>query len=102
MSNIVEIRDLSEVDNSAVSFIILYQSNCGTCDIAKKMISIVAETIIDINYYQLNFTGKGDLVLKYKIKSIPYFLVIKNGEVVESFAAFNSVTYIYELLSKYM
>ncbi len=102
MSNILEIDNFSEIDNKSVALILLYQNFCGTCDIAKRMVNIVSNTLPSIKYYQLNFTGKGDIVLKYKVRSIPYFLVMKDNQIVESFAAFHSVTYLYELLNKYM
>ncbi len=93
---------MNEIDDKSISFILLYQNTCGTCDIAKKMIEVIAESLPSIKYYKLNFVSNGDIVLKYKIRSIPYFLVIKDKQVVESFAAFHSVTYLYELLSKYL
>ncbi len=102
MSNIIEINNINEIEDNSISFILLYQNTCGTCDIAKRMVNVVAESLPNIKYYQMNFAGKGDIVLKYQVRSIPYFILIKDNEIVESFSAFHSVTYLYELLSKYL
>ncbi len=102
MSNLIEINKLDEIDNGTISLVTIYQTNCGTCDVAKMMIEIVSETLKNVNFYKLNITGKSDIILKYKIRSVPYFLLLKDGEVIESFAAFHSVTYLYEFIRKYI
>ncbi len=102
MSNIIEINSIDEIDKKCISLIVVYQSNCGTCDIAKKMVEIVSDSLKEVKYYKLNLVGKEDIVLKYKIKSIPFFLIFKEGEVLDTFTAFHSVIYLYDLLKKYL
>ena len=48
---------------------------------------------LDLNYYE-------SLSTQYKVSSVPVLIIVKDNEVVDTIFRFESVTSIYEILSK--
>ncbi|UTH09905.1 glutaredoxin family protein [Macrococcoides canis] len=90
-------KDLKRVQEDYIIF--GYTPFCGTCKLAEKMLDIVNMSLkldilkLDLNYYE-------SLSTQYKISSVPVLLIVKNNEVVDMMFRFESVTSIYEILSK--
>jgi thiol-disulfide isomerase/thioredoxin len=79
----------------------LYTPFCGTCQLAKKMLSVVEELLpaLAIHAANLNFLPKQ--AIEWGIESVPCLLIFENGTVTHKKYAFHSVEYIYLILKEY-
>lgn len=73
-----DIKDLTIVD--------FYADWCGPC----KMLSQVLEQLDDINIIKINVDENEELAKKYKVMSIPYLLIVKDGEIKKELLGFRS------------
>jgi thioredoxin 1 len=92
--NIQELEGLSKADKPVI--ILAYTTMCGTCESAKRMLSIVSEMRKDLSFFQINVNLSPQVIREYDLTSVPGFLVFKNGIVIDQFYAFHSVTYLFE------
>ena len=78
-----------------------FATMCKTCDISETMLSVVAETK-QISYERINLNFYTGLIEYYQIRSAPALLLFKNGELVKEVYAFQSVTYLNEVLEAFL
>ena len=76
----------------------LYTPMCGTCAVAEKMMHVVEHLLPNVKIGKANIKFTEQLAFDEKIESVPCLLIANRGEVVEKIYAFQSVTYLYELL----
>lgn len=74
---------------------------CANCMIAERMLGIVQE-IKGFEYTSINLNFHKDLIEKYEIRSAPALLLFKHGELVKEVYAFQSVTYLSEVMDEFM
>lgn len=102
MSTISELTEEQLLQISSMelgSAAILFTSPfCGTCKVAVKMLEIVQATGVPYHMYQANINFTPHFRDQWKIKSIPSLVLIKNGNVVDTIYAMQSVSSIYERL----
>ena len=90
----------THLSNADEFWLYLYTPMCGTCQIASKMMTVVAELMPSV------IIGKSDLnylpqkAIDWQIESVPCLLHVKKGIVVKKYYAFHSVPYLVEILSK--
>lgn len=82
-----------------LSVTLVYTSMCGTCEMAKRMLSVISESMKDIAFYQMNANLYPDVINAYDISSVPCFLIFKRGVLVDQFYAFHSVSFLYERIN---
>ncbi len=75
---IEDIKNLTIID--------FYADWCGPC----KMLSQVLEQLEDIDIIKINVDEHEDLAKKYKVMSIPYLLIVKNGKIEKELLGFKS------------
>ena len=63
-----------------------YANWCGPC----KMLGIVLEDLTDVNILKVNVDENEALAKEYKVMSIPYLLIIKDGEIKKELIGFRS------------
>ncbi len=80
------------------NIIYLYTPLCGTCQVAKKMLSVVNELLptTDIGICDLNYIP--EFAREWEIESVPCLLITENDIVKEKIYAFQSVEYLYNKL----
>lgn len=76
----------------------VYTPMCGTCQLAKKMLTVVEAAIVDLKIGMLNLNYAPQLAREYAIESVPCLLVFENGTLVKKLYAFHSVEYLYREL----
>jgi thiol-disulfide isomerase/thioredoxin len=93
---------LEYIDSNKNICVLVYTSLCGTCESAKVMLNIISETIKDVLYYKVNVNFNTTIIKDYNISSIPCFLIYKEGELIDQFYAFHSVTFLYDKIKQIM
>lgn len=78
-----------------------YAPICANCTIAERMLGIVGE-MKGFDYTSINLNFHKDLIEKYQIRSAPALLLFKQGELVKEVYAFQSVTYLSEVMDEFM
>lgn len=73
-------------DLEGLYLIDFYADWCGPC----KMLGNVLEQLEDINILKVNVDENEELAKEYKVMSIPYLLLIKDGEVKKELIGFRS------------
>lgn len=73
-------------DLKGLYIIDFYADWCGPC----KMLGKVLEQLEDINILKINVDENEELAKEYKVMSIPYLLIIKDGEVKKELLGFRS------------
>ena len=81
--------------------IYFYTPLCGTCQLASQMVTLTEKLLPEWQIGQCNLNYVPDMARKFTIESVPCLLVLKSGKLLNKIYAFHSVTYLYELLSKY-
>ncbi|WP_226580268.1 thioredoxin family protein [Halobacillus litoralis] len=91
-----------KIESDQMSLVFVHSPFCGTCHLARKMLSTL-EALFDKGiFYEMNASLHPDLMERYKIKSVPCLLVAKNGEILEKIYAFQSVPYLHERIVNYV
>lgn len=78
----------------------LYAPMCGTCQVASKMLEVVAELLPNVQIGQANLNYVEDLAIDQKIESVPCLIIAQNGQIQEKIYAFQSVPFLYNQLRK--
>ena len=73
-------------DLKGLYIIDFYADWCGPC----KMLGMVLEQLNDINILKVDVDEHEDLAKEYKVMSIPYLLLIKDGEIKKELIGFKS------------
>ncbi|MCM3651550.1 thioredoxin family protein [Metabacillus litoralis] len=84
-----------------VTYLYLYTPMCGTCQVAKRMLSVVEELFPTIRIYSLNLNYFPSEAKELEIESVPCLLILENGLEKERVYAFQSVGFLHELIKKY-
>jgi len=79
----------------------LYTPLCGTCQLAKKMLTIVEEAIPSISIYMKDLNYIPTYAEKWQIESVPCLLIFQNGEIKLKKYAFHSLEHIYEVIQQH-
>lgn len=61
----------------------LYADWCGPCKMMGPVLESISEDYEDVKFAKLNVDDNSDIAAKYGVQSIPNFLFIKNGELVD-------------------
>ncbi|MFC5773003.1 thioredoxin family protein [Ectobacillus antri] len=71
---------------------------CGTCQLAKKMLTVVEAALPELEIGMVDLNYAPDLARTYEIASVPCLLVLHEGKVDKQIYAFQSVNYLYDEL----
>lgn len=89
------------MEQPCVTAIYVYTPLCGTCQLASQMLTLTEKLLPDLQIGQCNLNYVPEMASKFAIESVPCLLVLKSGKLLNKIYAFHSVTYLYEMLSKY-
>lgn len=78
------------------TWLYLYTPLCGTCQVAGKMISIVAELVPQVRWGKCDLNYIPEYAADWEIESVPCLLLFRNGQVKKKIYAFQSVPFLYE------
>ncbi|EMA6342341.1 thioredoxin family protein [Bacillus cytotoxicus] len=84
--------------NQEKTVLYVYTPMCGTCQLAKKMLTVVEAAIVDLEVGMLDLNYAPHLAREYEIESVPCLLIFENGTLKKKIYAFHSVEYLYKEL----
>lgn len=87
---------LNRADNQILYF---FTPMCGTCQLAKKMLSVVEAMLAELPLASANLNVMPDKAVALKIESVPCLVILRNGRMEEKIYAFHSVDFLYHKLS---
>lgn len=68
------------INEEGYTILYLYTPLCGTCQVAKKMLSVVDEMMSDLSIYSVNLNFYPHEALQWVVESVPCLLVFKGDE----------------------
>ncbi|NGP46339.1 thioredoxin family protein [Bacillaceae bacterium SIJ1] len=80
-------------------FIFASTPMCGTCQLAEKMLTVIAEARPETLIGKLNMNYHPDIAQAWEIESVPCLLHIKNQRVEKRMYAFQSVPHILDFMT---
>ncbi|USK96637.1 thioredoxin family protein [Bacillus tropicus] len=83
------------IENEEKTVLYVYTPMCGTCQLAKKMLTVVEMTIEDLKIGMLDLNYAPHFAKEYGIESVPCLLVFENRTLMKKIYAFHSVEYLY-------
>ncbi|MEI4801357.1 thioredoxin family protein [Bacillus sp. NPDC077411] len=73
----------------------VYTPMCGTCQLAKKMLTVVEAALPHLEIGMLNVNYAPHFAREYEIESVPCLLIFEKNQLVKKIYAFQSVEYLY-------
>jgi thiol-disulfide isomerase/thioredoxin len=93
--------DMDTETDTGPLILYLYTPFCGTCQLAKKMLTVVEAALPSLDIYMANLNFLPKQALDWGIESVPCLLVFENGSVIHKKYAFHSVEHVYQILKEY-
>ncbi|WP_051744071.1 thioredoxin family protein [Halobacillus karajensis] len=90
------------LDAPGTTLIFIHSPFCGTCHLARKMLTTLEVVFNREVFKELNASLYPELMKKYKIESVPCLVVTKQGQIKQKIYAFHSVSHMYEQVVKYV
>lgn len=73
--------DLEVLKSNKTVLVDFYADWCGPCQMMSPIIREISEERTDIKVCRINVDENPGMAIKYKVASIPFFAVFKNGEI---------------------
>ncbi|HZH60268.1 MAG TPA: thioredoxin family protein [Metabacillus sp.] len=89
------------IPNKGLKVIYLFTPMCGTCQVAKKMLTVVDELLLNLDIFSVNLNYYPEDAKELGIESVPCLLIFEDGKIRERVYAFQSVGHLYDLLKQY-
>lgn len=71
------------LDSKGFVLVDFWATWCGPCNMLAPIIFDVSKEKTDVKFCKVNVVAEPDLVMEYKVMSVPTLLVFKDGELVE-------------------
>ena len=82
--------------------VLAHTPTCGTCAVAKRMLSVVSNLIPEVLFADLNLNQYAQLAQDEQILSVPGILIYEDGICREIVYAFQSVPFLFEKIKTYI
>ncbi|HRN71334.1 MAG TPA: thioredoxin [Candidatus Woesebacteria bacterium] len=73
------------LEHKGIVLVDFYADWCGPCKATEPIIEELSESMKDVKFVKVDVDANQELAGKYSVFSIPTFLILKNGEVVNQF-----------------
>lgn len=94
-------KDIKErLKNKDIFILYLYTPLCGTCQVAGKMINIVAKIFPNLYWGKSDLNYLPDFAKEWEIESVPCLIIFKNHEIHQKIYAFHSVPFLYNSIKQ--
>ncbi len=78
------------LDHKGLVLVDFYAEWCGPCKATEPIIEELSESMKDVKFVKVDVDANQEIAGKYSVFSIPTFLVLKDGEVVNQFVGAHS------------
>lgn len=85
-------KELTIIDFSA--------SWCMPCRMLAPIINQVANTVTDVNFFNLDIDDSEDIAKRYRIFSVPTLLAFKEGKVLDTMVGLNSFEQVLDFVER--
>lgn len=75
-----------------------YADWCGPCQMAAPVLEEIAKEREDIKVGKINVDEEMELATRYKVSSIPFIALFKNGEIVNQMVGFSGKEKLLEMI----
>ncbi|WP_053367616.1 thioredoxin family protein [Bacillus sp. FJAT-27245] len=86
------------LQNAKSGLLYFYTPLCGTCQVASKMLEVVAAMNPHVEIGKINLNYAPEFAEIFAIESVPCLVFIREGRAIDSVYAFRSVPYLLEKL----
>lgn len=90
------------IQKQGLSFYYLYTPMCGTCQVARKMLTVIDELLPSITIHSVNLNFHPKEAIELGIESVPCLLIFEDGIEKEKIYAFQSVGYLLDKIKKHL
>lgn len=83
MAEVLRNSNFDEATKDGVVLIDFYADWCGPCKMIAPVIDQLADEVTDAKVVKVDTEESGEIAMRFGIRSIPTFIVMKDGEVVD-------------------
>lgn len=73
---------------------------CGPCRMLKPILERVANSLSDVNFYNIDIDDNEDIAKRYRIFSVPTLVAFRKGKKIDSLVGLNSADTIIEFVKR--
>jgi len=95
-------KEFSEIIGNKVALVDFFAEWCMPCITMSPMIEILAKKIKKVKFAKVNIDENSALAAKFKVMSIPTFIIFKDGKEAERMIGSQAPIVIEEKLKKYL
>ncbi|MGD7006709.1 thioredoxin family protein [Metabacillus sp. 84] len=93
-------KQLSSLIEEDRLILYLYTPFCGTCQLAKRMLTVVDETVPETDIHMANLNYLPGFPERWEVESVPCLLIFEKGKLHTKQYAFQSVEFLYKLIKQ--
>ena len=99
-------KDVNELDfeeivgGKELTIIDFSASWCMPCRMLAPIINQVANTVTDVNFFNLDIDDSEDIAKRYRIFSVPTLLAFKEGKVLDTMVGLNSFEQVLDFVER--
>lgn len=76
--------------SKGVTFVDFYADWCGPCKMMEPIIEEVSKEMKEVTFRKVNVDEEQELVMRYKVMSVPMLVLFKDGKRIQETVGFNS------------
>ena len=73
-----------EINNNSLLLVDFWAEWCGPCKSMHPIFTRMAKKYKHVRFARVNVDNAQDIAMKYRVQSIPTFIMFKNGEIVNT------------------
>lgn len=96
----MKLEDLQKEIANGVTLLDFYATWCGPCKMIAPVVVEIEKEFPDLKVLKFNVDEDIEIAAHYGVRTIPAFVIVKNGEVIDQFAGLVNKTTIVNALLK--
>lgn len=101
MAKVLTDQDFDESIKEGITLVDFYADWCSPCKLVAPVIEELAEETVEYNVFKLDVEASPEISARYSVRSIPTFIVFKDGEeIVRASGANQSKEYYLNLIAQ--
>ena len=97
-----DMKKVTRIENDKFALYVGYSQTCLSCEIRMFEVSKVSPLVKELTCYKMDVNEAKDLISDLKICKIPFFILSKDGQVVDVFYTYKSVEDLFIKLVKFV